>query len=114
MHTKCVLFCSLLAVAAMLPVATHAQVFASYQCNDGAQFAAAFYEGSVALQLDGKALLLPQRVALPGNVRYSKSGVSISIKRRGQSLTLQRAGVRSDCSSSTILPFMREADEDER
>jgi hypothetical protein len=94
-----------------------AQTFAHYNCNDGTQFAAAFYEGSVALQLDGKALLLPQRLALPGNVRYAKSGVTISIKRRGQSMTLQRAGVRSECTSATLLPFMGKTgaeDDDEK
>lgn len=111
MRSSCAILCC---ATALLPISAHAQTFASYQCNDGAQFAAAFYEGSVALQLDGKALLLPQRVALPGNVRYSKSGVSISIKRRGQSLTLRRGGVRSECSSSTVLPFMRDTDEDAR
>ena len=96
-----------LTAAAMLCLTApaSAQVFAHYNCNDGAQFAAAFYEGSVAIQLDGKSLLLPQRVALPGNVRYAKSGVTITIK--GQNLTLRRAGIRSVCSSAALLPFMR-------
>ena len=96
-----------LTAAAMLCLTApaSAQVFAHYNCSDGAQFAAAFYEGSVAIQIDGKSLLLPQRVALPGNVRYAKSGVSITVK--GQSVTLKRAGIRSLCTSAALLPFMR-------
>jgi hypothetical protein len=103
------------AAIACLTAPASAQVFAQYNCSDGAQFGAAFYEGSVAIQLDGKALLLPRRVALPGNVRYAKSGVTISITRGGQNLTLRRAGIRSECSSSTLLPFMSKpsAEEDD-
>jgi hypothetical protein len=103
----------LLVLAGIWPTPSSAQIFASYSCHDGAQFGAAFYEGSVALQLDGKALLLPRRLALPGNVRYSRSGVSISIRKQGQSLTLRRAGMRSECSSQTILPFIRPAESDD-
>ena len=90
------------------------QVFASYQCDDGAQFASAFYEGSVAVQLDGKALLLPQRLSLPGHVRYAKSGATIIIK--GSNVTLRSGSIRGECSSSTVLPSIRppKPDDDER
>jgi len=98
------------AIAAATPAA--AQTYASYSCNDGARFSAAFYDGSAAVQLDGKALLLPQRLSLPGSARYSKSGVSITV--RGNTVTLRRAGIRSVCASGFIAPFapLDELDDD--
>ena len=95
-------------MVALAPSVASAQVFAQYYCGDGTQFAAGFYEGSVALQLDGQSLLLPRRAALPGNVRYAKSGVSLTIsKKQEQTATLRRAGTRSECSSTSVFPFFR-------
>jgi membrane-bound inhibitor of C-type lysozyme len=58
-----------------------AQTYLQYRCDDGAQFQAVFVEKSRAayLQLDGKALILPQRLAASG-ARYKKSGVTFWIK----------------------------------
>jgi len=110
MKTTCSILCCAAAIAAATPAA--AQTYASYSCNDGTHFSAAFYDGSAGVQLDGKALLLPQRLSLPGNVRYSKSGVSITIK--GNTVTLRRAGIRSVCASGFIAPFapLDELDDD--
>lgn len=93
------------AALACLAAPASAQTFAHYNCSDGAQFAAAFYEGSAAIQLDGKALLLPQRLALPGHVRYAKSGITLIIK--GQIVTLRRSGGSVACSSATLMPFFK-------
>jgi len=80
--------------AAVLSVAfgassTSAQTFVTYACDDGTPVVAAFFAGerSVRLQLDGKALALPQRLSADGG-RYAKSGVSFWIK--GQGATLKR------------------------
>ena len=49
--------------------------FRNYRCADGAQFIVGFfqYDKRAHLQLDGKALTLPRRVALSGS-RYQGNG----------------------------------------
>jgi membrane-bound inhibitor of C-type lysozyme len=66
-----------------------AQTFVSYLCADGTKISAAFFKGerNMRMQLDGRALSLPQRLAASG-ARYAKSGVSFWIK--GQEATLKR------------------------
>jgi membrane-bound inhibitor of C-type lysozyme len=81
------------AMAQQLP----AQSFVAYLCNDGTQFEAAYYDGSVGLQLDGKALLLPRRIAVSG-ARYAKAGVTLSVK--GQTITLKRGRYTVNCAAN--------------
>jgi membrane-bound inhibitor of C-type lysozyme len=66
-----------------------AQTFVSYTCADGSNISAAFYKGEkrMHMQLDGRAVVLPQRLAASG-ARYAKSGVSFWIK--GLDATLRR------------------------
>jgi membrane-bound inhibitor of C-type lysozyme len=61
--------------------ASSAQTYLQYRCEDGAQLAAAFVEKSNAayVQLDGKSIILPQRLSASG-ARYKKSGVTFWIK----------------------------------
>ena len=61
--------------------ASVAQTYLQYRCEDGAQLSAAFVEKSNAayVQLDGKSLILPQRLSASG-ARYKKSGVTFWIK----------------------------------
>jgi membrane-bound inhibitor of C-type lysozyme len=58
--------------------------FRNYRCADGAQFTVGFfqYDSRAHLQLDGKALTLPKRVALSGS-RYQGNGVTLRITRAG-------------------------------
>lgn len=58
--------------------------FRNYRCADGAQFIVGFfqYDSRAHLQLDGKALTLPKRVALSGS-RYQGKGVTLSITKSG-------------------------------
>lgn len=58
--------------------------FRNYRCADGAQFLVGFfqYDSRAHLQLDGKALTLPKRVALSGS-RYQGKGVTLRITRAG-------------------------------
>jgi len=58
--------------------------FRNYRCTDGSQFTAGFfqYDKRAHLQLDGKALTLPKRVALTGS-RYQAKGVTLRITRAG-------------------------------
>ena len=72
-----------------------AQTYASYGCESGIRFAAAFFDGYAAVQIDGKSLLLPQRVAITG-ARYSKSGVVLTVK--GLNVRLKHGGVTSNCT----------------
>ena len=53
-------------------------------CADGAQFIVGFfqYDSRAHLQLDGKALTLPKRVALSGS-RYQAKGVTLRITKAG-------------------------------
>lgn len=58
--------------------------FRNYRCADGAQFIVGFfrYDSRAHLQLDGKALTLPRRVAMSG-ARYQAKGVTLRITRTG-------------------------------
>ena len=66
-----------------------AQTFVSYLCADGTRISALFLKGerNMRMQLDGRALSLPQRLAASG-ARYAKGGVSFWVK--GQEATLKR------------------------
>ena len=78
-------FAAALAAAASAPSAALAQQqFRNYRCADGTQFMAAFfqYDSRAHLQLDGKAVTLPKRVALSGS-RYSGKGVTLRITKAG-------------------------------
>jgi membrane-bound inhibitor of C-type lysozyme len=74
---------------AMSATSAHAQIFVSYSCADGSTISAAFFRGEkrMHMQLDGKALVLPQRLSGSG-ARYAKSGVSFWLK--GQEAILRR------------------------
>jgi membrane-bound inhibitor of C-type lysozyme len=78
------LSCAMLAVTP-----ASAQKFVNYVCDDGTPLTAAFFPGDRAMrmQLSGKALALPQRLAASG-ARYAKGGVSFWIK--GQEATLKQ------------------------
>ena len=58
--------------------------FRNYRCADGAQFIVGFfqYDSRAYLQIDGKALTLPKRVALSGS-RYQAKGVTLKITKAG-------------------------------
>lgn len=58
--------------------------FRNYRCADGTQFMVGFfqYDPRAHLQLDGKALTLPKRVALSGS-RYQAKGVTLRITKAG-------------------------------
>ncbi len=73
------------AAVATAPSAAFAQSsFRNYRCADGAQFIVGFfqYDSRAHLQLDGKALTLPKRVALSGS-RYQAKGVTLRITKAG-------------------------------
>jgi membrane-bound inhibitor of C-type lysozyme len=58
-----------------------AQTFVQYRCDDGAQLSVMFLDKQrrAFMQLDGKSLTLPQRLAASG-ARYAKGGVTFWIK----------------------------------
>jgi membrane-bound inhibitor of C-type lysozyme len=72
------------AMAAATSAASAQSSFRNYRCADGAQFVAGFfqYDSRAHLQLDGKALTLPKRVALSGS-RYQAKGVTLKITKGG-------------------------------
>src|SRR5438445_10854260 len=73
------------AAMATAPSAALAQsTFRNYRCADGAQFIVGFfqYDSRAHLQLDGKALTLPKRVALSGS-RYQANGATLRITNAG-------------------------------
>lgn len=72
------------AVAAVPSVASAQSSFRNYRCADGAQFVVGFfqYDSRAHLQLDGKALTLPKRVALSGS-RYQGNGATLRITKNG-------------------------------
>ncbi len=80
---------TLMFLTALAASPSHAQIFASYVCDDGTPVSVVFFpkEKNLRMQLDGKALSLPQRLSADGG-RYAKSGVSFWVK--GQQATLKR------------------------
>jgi membrane-bound inhibitor of C-type lysozyme len=89
---------AIIVFAVLGPIPALAQTFSTYQCRDGAQFVAAFYQGDKAahLQLDGKAVRLPKRVAAVGT-RYAKGDITLRIMKT--STTLQRGKRMTDCTA---------------
>ena len=88
------------AVAAAGAASAEAQTYFHYECQDGASFEVALYPETKAafLQFDGKSLQLPKRFSLISQ-RFSKSGVTFSMKRNGAA-TIKRAGKTSvDCQA---------------
>jgi membrane-bound inhibitor of C-type lysozyme len=91
---KGMIFGAALCAAAVvtIPSAASAQSsFRNYRCADGSQFMVGFfeYDKRAHLQLDGKALTLPKRVALTGS-RYQAKGVTLRITKAGV-VTLKHA-----------------------
>jgi membrane-bound inhibitor of C-type lysozyme len=72
--------------------------FLAFHCDDGTEFVASFYEAGrrAQVQLDGKALTLPRRLALFGP-RYSAGGITLRMK--GTAATLSRGRRSTECSS---------------
>ena len=79
------------AMAAVPSAALAQSTFRNYGCADGTQFMVGLfqYDSRAHLQLDGKALTLPKRVALSGS-RYQAKGVTLRITKAGIT-TLKRA-----------------------
>jgi membrane-bound inhibitor of C-type lysozyme len=93
-YCKTTIFGAALYAAAMAAVPSTALAqssFRNYGCADGTQFMVGFfqYDSRAHLQLAGKALTLPKRVALSGS-RYQAKGVTLRMTKAGVT-TLKRA-----------------------
>ena len=90
---------ALAAIVSIFAIApTQAQTYLQYVCRGGAEFEAAFFEGTRAafVQVDGKSLNLPKRISATGS-RYAKDGVTFWVK--GQRATLKRLGKTHECTA---------------
>lgn len=78
-----------LAASVLCVSPSSAQTFLQYRCDDGAQLSVMFQDKQrrAFMQLDGKSLTLPQRLAASGG-RYAKGGVTFWIK--GDAAQLKR------------------------
>ena len=87
-----------LLVATALSGAAQAQSYVHYECEGGASFELALFEGTKAafLQVDGKSIRLPQFVSITGT-RYRKDGITVWVK--GARATLRRGGKRIECKA---------------
>jgi membrane-bound inhibitor of C-type lysozyme len=76
-----------------------AQTFITYSCLDGSEFVAAFFAGerTAHLQLDGKAMSLPQRLSLSGT-RYAKGDITLRITKTVT--TLKRGKRSTECTAA--------------
>ena len=97
MRKACILLAAMAAALSAGPAGAQTK-FASYTCRDGSLFALAFYPGSrtAYVQLDGKAMQLPRRIAVSGQ-RYAKNGVTLTMKR--DATTLRRGGKSTQCAA---------------
>ncbi len=84
--------------ALCLPASAQAQTFATYHCADGTDLPVVFYSDTraVSLQLDGKAIHLPQRVSLTG-ARYAKGGITLRFTRE-QIMLGRKGGAQTVCT----------------
>ncbi len=84
------------------PKPAFADTLKTYRCQDGSEFVVALYDyerGRTAhLQLDGKALALPKRVAMSG-LRYSKDDISVTTNKAGIT-TLKRGKRVTECGTN--------------
>jgi membrane-bound inhibitor of C-type lysozyme len=90
---------ALVAVVSIFAIApAQAQTYLHYVCRGGAEFEAAFFEGTRAafVQVDGKSLNLPKRISATGS-RYAKDGVTFWVK--GRRATLKRLGKTLECTA---------------
>jgi membrane-bound inhibitor of C-type lysozyme len=64
-----------------------AQTFRTYGCADGTQFIVGFfqYDKRAHLQIDGRAVALPKRIALSGS-RYSGGGIVLNVGKAGATI----------------------------
>ena len=71
-----------------------AQSFQTYHCRDGSEFIIAFYpyDSRAFVQIDGRTVTLPRRLALSGT-RYSGGDVTLKIRRDGTT-TIRHAKLR--------------------
>lgn len=92
---------ALLLMLSALPA--RAQTFVSYSCADGTMISAAFFKGdrNMRMQLDGKALSLPQRLAASG-ARYAKSGVVLD---QGAGSNAEAAEAEGDAVQGAMMPL---------
>jgi membrane-bound inhibitor of C-type lysozyme len=90
---KAAIFGAALSVVAIAAgaVPALAQTFQNYRCADGTRFIVGFfqYDTRAHMQVDGRAVTLPRRLALSGS-RYSGDGVTLKITKAGT--TLRHAG----------------------
>ena len=86
-------------VLASAPV--RAQSFHTYRCADRSQFVLAFYpyDPRAFVQIDGRSITLPKRLALSGT-RYSSADVTLKITKAGTT-TIRHGGQRE----TTCEPF---------
>ena len=81
-----------LALLATAPA--NAQSFHTYHCADRSQFVLAFYpyDPRAFVQIDGRSITLPKRLALSGT-RYSSADVTLKMTKTGAT-TLRHRGQR--------------------
>ena len=85
-----------------------AQTFLQYRCDDGAQLSVTFRresESRAFVQLDGKSLILPQRLSASG-ARYAKGGVTFWIK--GNDAQLKRPKKQMDAMQDRLIASRRD------
>ncbi|WP_024515356.1 MliC family protein [Bradyrhizobium sp. Tv2a-2] len=74
----------LVCVAVLGTAPVHAQSFQTYHCADGTQFIVGFYpyDPRAYVQIDGREITLPKRLALSGT-RYSGGDVTLKMTKAG-------------------------------
>lgn len=91
-----------LAIVADPSIAFAQSSFRNYRCADGSQFIVGFfqYDKRAHLQIDGKAVTLPKRVALTGS-RYQAKGVTLRITRAGVVMLKHARRKTTTCEQQT-------------
>ncbi|NWG26360.1 MAG: MliC family protein [Pseudorhodoplanes sp.] len=87
-----------LVTASFIPASAQTNKTFLYDCDGGLQVAVYFDRDAAFIQLDGKALKLPQRLSGSG-ARYAKGGVSFWIKGNDAMLKRTRTGKTINCST---------------
>jgi len=72
-------------LAGLLPVSAQTTSFRNYHCADGTDFIVGFYpyDSRAYVQIDGRAVMLPKRLAVSGR-RYSAAGITLKVSKLGR------------------------------
>src|SRR5262249_8419032 len=97
-----ILVLSVGAIVSGLPTAVAQTTFQTYRCADGTNFIVGYYpyDTHVYMQIGGKEIILPKRLALSGR-RYASAGVTFKVSKAGLTTVRHARRPETACELTT-------------